>query len=1209
MYAPSPIPIQNLSIKPATTPQVNEMENNTKDNHQINVSTSTVQNNSNPILLKCVCAKIFNPAYPALNKELIILLDDASTNSYIRTEEARSLKLTLEETTMNLGVFNNPKFKPTQTYATTFGIQLLNGRILQVKANTLDHLTHSTSYLPFSPEVLQYSDLTPAIKSTCPTILLGSDFYYELEPTPICRLPSGYHLIQTLLGPIVAGKSFKHTYQRIYNTITNFCVQSTPFEPNPDFFTLEGIGITDPPPALTEDEVFQKFKKEIRFVNNRYEVKFPFKADPHTISLPSNYGLCYGRLRSALKILNKDTALLTKYNNIIQEQLKLGIIEPVIDPSQYSPPLHYLPHQPVITHKLRIVYDGSAQLGKENSLNDTLEPGPLILPDLVGILLRFRIPPIVIITDVMKAFLQISVHPSHRDSTRFIWLKSIEEPLTNNNLQIYRFTRVPFGLCCSPFLLGATILHHLSQHPSALSDEISNNTYVDNIVFSAQNVPEAQTKVIAVNELFQKANMELQEFASNKKEALDPIPEAKRLKGPSQKILGLCWNTDSDSFEIKIKPFPPTPILTKRKILAFIASHFDPLGLITPLILPLKIFMQSLWENKLKWDDQLPVDLVEKWNILIKEWTDEIPIKIPRRLSNSNQHQKFQLHCFTDASEAAMCAAIFMRIENLPDGKTDVRLIFSKTKVKPIKTKRTIPQLELIAILMGTKALQFVYKHLENLNIDPIMNLWSDSSVAISWVNTKIHIRDIFVSNRIKSIQKIPNLIIRHVSGQENPSDLGTRGISSVKSLSSNLMWWNGPQWLSLPSTCWPDNKEVKPFLSNEHKGPKQEEAENPIFAFAITQHQSIFDLTHHSRLCKALRCIAYVIRFLSHLKPKSKIFPMFKEKYPFLKISVKEYRRALSIVLQQEQRLFPPTDKNNEALGIFTDNQNILRSKGRLGKSSLPINTIEPIYLPSNSHLTALIIYETHLIYHHSSPLLTLSIIRRQYWIPKGRRTVERVLFKSCLPCRKFQVKPFDPPPFPQLPIERVSPSRPFLTTGLDYCGPLHIRTDKKFPKTSTTSTPKTKKFWIVIWVCLSTRGISLDYVPDLTSESFLLAFRRFCAKFSPPTTIYSDSAPTFISFKKFFENSCKTHPIVWHLRVPYAAWRGGFYERLIGLVKFHLRRSLAKGLFPHISKFDNFLTILSEIESCVNSRPISFCSSNPADPLPLRPIDFMRP
>nr|CAD2168057.1 unnamed protein product [Meloidogyne enterolobii] len=716
MYPPSPIPIQNLSIKPATTPQVNEMENNTKDNHQINVSTSTVQNNSNPILLKCVCARIFNPAYPAINKELIVLLDDASTNSYIRTEEARSLKLTLEETTMNLGVFNNPKFKPTQTYSTTFGIQLLNGRILQVKANTLDHLTHSTSYLPFSPEVLQYSDLTPAIKSTCPTILLGSDFYYELEPTPICRLPSGYHLIQTLLGPIVAGKSFKHTYQKIYNTVTNFCVQSTPFEPNPDFFTLEGIGITDPPPALTEDEVFQKFKKEIRFINNRYEVKFPFKADPSTISLPSNYGLCYGRLRSALKILNKDTALLTKYNNIIQEQLKLGIIEPVIDPSQYSPPLHYLPHQPVITHKLRIVYDGSAHIGKENSLNDTLEPGPVILPDLVGILLRFRIPPIVIITDVMKAFLQISVHPSHRDATRFIWLKSIEEPLTNNNLQIYRFTRVPFGLCCSPFLLGATILHHLSQHPSALSDEISNNTYVDNIVFSAQNVPEAQTKVIAVNELFQKANMELQEFASNSKEALDPIPEAKRLKGPSQKILGLCWNTDSDLFEIKIKPFPLTPILTKRKILAFIASHFDPLGLITPLILPLKIFMQSLWENKLKWDDQLPVDLVEKWNTLLKEWTDETPINIPRRLSNSNQHQKFQLHCFTDASEAAMCAAIFMRIENLPDGKTDVRLIFSKTKVKPIKTKRTIPQLELIAILMGTKALP-IHEHTIKKNL------------------------------------------------------------------------------------------------------------------------------------------------------------------------------------------------------------------------------------------------------------------------------------------------------------------------------------------------------------------------------------------------------------------------------------------------------------------------------------------------------------
>ncbi|KAL7075765.1 hypothetical protein ACQ4LE_004969 [Meloidogyne hapla] len=1188
MYGHPTLPLQNLSIKPATTPQENESESNPKDNHQINVSTSTMENyNTGPILLKCVRAKIFNPNNPTINKELILLLDDASTNSYIRTDEAKSLKLALQATAMNLGVFNNPQFKPTLTYSTTFGIQLLSGRTLQVRANTLDHLTHKTSYLPYDPNVFQYNDLIPAIKSTYPTILLGSDFYYDIEPTPICKLPSGYNLIQTLLGPIVAGKSFKHNSQKIYNTITNVCIQNPPFEPNPDFFTLEGIGITDPSPTLTEDEIFQKFKKEIRFINNRYEVKFPFKADPSTLSLPSNYGLCYGRLRSALKILNKDPLLLSKYNDIIQEQLKLGIIEPVNNPKQYSLPLHYLPHQPVITHKLRIVYDGSAHIGKENSLNDTLEPGPVILPDLVGILLRFRFPPIVIITDVMKAFLQISVNPSHRDATRFIWLKSIEEPLHNNNLQIYRFTRVPFGLCCSPFLLGATILHHLSQFPSPLSDEISANTYVDNIVFSAQEIQEAQKKVIAVNSLFLKANLELQEFASNSKEALDPIPESKRLQGPNQKILGLCWNTDSDLLKITIHPFPATQILTKRTILAFIASHFDPLGLITPLLLPLKIFMQKLWENKFKWDDPLPTDLAEKWHALLKEWTETTNISIPRLLSANYQYQeeqqrafsqleeaplldkKYQLHCFTDASEAAMCAAIFIRSVDTSDNKMDARLIFSKTKVKPIKSTKTIPILELIAIVMGVKALKFVQSHLSNVDIDPTLNLWSDSSVAISWINTKINIRDIFVSNRIKSIHKVPNLIIRHVSGQENPSDLGTRGISSTQALSSNNMWWNGPPWLSLPSTCWPGNKEVKPFLSNEYKGPKQEEGENPIFAFTVTQTQSIFDLTRHSRVHKALRTIAYVIRFISCLNPKSERFPIPNEKYPSLKISIIEYRRALNLILLQEQRSFPPTDKDNEALGIFTDNQNLLRSKGRLGKSSLPISTVEPIYLPPSSQLTALITYETHLIYHHASPLFTLSILRRNYWIPRGRKTVERILFKSCFPCRKFQVKPFDPPPFLQLPIDRVSPSRPFLATGLDYCGPLHIRTDKRFPKSPNTNTVKTKKFWVVVWVCLSTRAILLDYVPDQTSEAFLLAFRRFCSKFSPPNTIYSDSAPTFISFKKFFENL----------------------------------------LFPHISKFDTFLTTLTEIESCVNSRPISFCSANPADPLPLRPIDFLRP
>ena len=103
------------------------------------------------------------------------------------------------------------------------------------------------------------------------------------------------------------------------------------------------------------------------------------------------------------------------------------------------------------------------ELKKDASLNECLYRGPVILEDLCGLLQRFRIYKVALTADIEKAFLQVGLQPADRDVTRFLWLKDPTKPLSKDNLQIYRFTRVPFGVISSPFLLGATILHHLEQ--------------------------------------------------------------------------------------------------------------------------------------------------------------------------------------------------------------------------------------------------------------------------------------------------------------------------------------------------------------------------------------------------------------------------------------------------------------------------------------------------------------------------------------------------------------------------------------------------------------------------------------------------------------------------------------------------------------------------------------------------------------------------
>ena len=128
--------------------------------------------------------------------------------------------------------------------------------------------------------------------------------------------------------------------------------------------------------------------------------------------------------------------------------------------------MHYLPHHPVIrtdksTSRVRIVYDASAKRDGP-SLNDCLETGPNTLPQIIDILLRFRLNKIALISDVKQAFLNVSIPESDRDFLRFLWVNDINSNETE--IIIRRFTRVAFGTAASQFLLASAISKHLSQY-------------------------------------------------------------------------------------------------------------------------------------------------------------------------------------------------------------------------------------------------------------------------------------------------------------------------------------------------------------------------------------------------------------------------------------------------------------------------------------------------------------------------------------------------------------------------------------------------------------------------------------------------------------------------------------------------------------------------------------------------------------------------
>lgn len=245
--------------------------------------------------------------------------------------------------------------------------------------------------------------------------MIGGDFYYELNIEASKKLSNGLTLLKSVLGPMVAGcmTANQHT-----NSVVNFVNTTNLDESVAQFFSLESVGIKE---EHSENLSLDNFQKTIKFNGERYEVSLPWKNFPPNLS--SNFGLSLGRLKSTIRFLRTKPELFNQYNQIIQDQLKGNIIE-VTDNNIFKG--HFIPHQPVVRvdkSKVRIVYDASARVFKNSySLNDCLHSGPLLLNSLTGILLRFRIHSIVILADIEKAFLQVSLQESDRDYTKLLWV-------------------------------------------------------------------------------------------------------------------------------------------------------------------------------------------------------------------------------------------------------------------------------------------------------------------------------------------------------------------------------------------------------------------------------------------------------------------------------------------------------------------------------------------------------------------------------------------------------------------------------------------------------------------------------------------------------------------------------------------------------------------------------------------------------------------
>ena len=186
--------------------------------------------------------------------------------------------------------------------------------------------------------------------------------------------------------------------------------------------------------------------------------------------------------------------------------------------SQDATKVHFIPHHLVIqdspTIPVRIVYDCSChQSSTSPSLNDCLNAGPPLQNDMCAILIRFCIHNFAFSTDLEKAFLHIQLDEGDRDFISSLWSTDPKDPASQ--FQAYHFTVIPFGLILSPFILNATVLHHLDQYETDVSQDMQDNLYVDNVFSGCNTEDEAISYYHEARSIMHDANFNIRTWASN----------------------------------------------------------------------------------------------------------------------------------------------------------------------------------------------------------------------------------------------------------------------------------------------------------------------------------------------------------------------------------------------------------------------------------------------------------------------------------------------------------------------------------------------------------------------------------------------------------------------------------------------------------------------------------------------------------------------
>ena len=979
--------------------------------------------------------------------------------------------------------------------------------------------------------------------------------------------------------------------------------------------------------SVEDERALKLMEDSVVKVSGHYQVALPWRFQPPY--LLNNRIAAEQRLQLLRNKFLRDEEFFRKYKDTINDYIAKGYARRVPDEQLdvIDKPLWYLPHHAVFhsrkPDKLRIVFDCATKF-RGTSLNDQLMHDPDLTNNLFGVLNRFRQEAIALVSDIEGMFHQVKVDPKDYDALRFLWWQ--DGDLTQQPVE-YRMVVHLFGSTSSPscasFCLRKTALDNKGDFGHQVIDTVLKNFYVDDCLKTVSSKAVAVQLRIDLCHLLSRDGFRLTKWLCNDKDVLETIPKFERARSvldldlsnqnlPHERTLGVQWNMNSDTFTFKVEPKQKP--FTRRGILSMTSSVYDPLGLVSPVIVPAKKLLQDLCQQKIGWDDEIALEELTRW----KSWISGLPklsqVAIPRHLrpADLSEVRSCHLHHFADASQVAYGAVAYVRFVSA-NRQIHCSFLTAKSRLAHVKPM-TIPRLELSAAVLAVRIDRALREELE-LTIDKSV-FWSDSTSVLQYIRNQGRRFRTFVANLLAVIRDGSQPTQwKYVPTSDNPADLVSRG-ASVEELIHQSRWFSGPKFLWKEESSLPTMPKTLKEISEGDPEIKKEvqihfSSAQPLLDSMIQRYSSWYKLKRGvARLLQFIKSLQFRLRLTKNLTSLPDTW------FPPKQLSVEDIKTAeIQLIKYVQRSSFPyimailkretPARqqkselKCSEPFGLiyklrpWLDQSGILGVGGRLENAQIDYEAKHQTLLPYNHHVSCLIIMAHHELVGHFGTEYVLASLRQKYWIVKGRAMVRKVIGR-CLICRRYNVRRGQQL-MADLPSDRLTPDNPpFTHVAIDFFGPLYVKRGRSI-----------LKHYGCLFTCLTMRATHIEVTESLDTDSFINTLRRFISRTGCPRIIRSDNGTNLSAGEKEIRDAINTwnhqkiekylqqKDIQWKFNPLGASHMGGVWECVIRSVR-KVIRCLTK---EQLVSGEALRTLMTEIECILNGRPLTPSSHSPGD------------